>query len=91
MRAAFLPRKREDAATSASACSSRVAAAWKRLISASISRYRGRASVDHDGNSPPMPRAPAYSSPLASSRTDIDMSVSWVAMPSSSNSLHSVG
>ena len=37
-----------------------------------------------------MPRAPAYSSP-ASSRTDIDMSVSWVATSSSSNSRHSVG
>jgi len=63
----------------------------KRLISASMSKYRGRASDDNDGNSPPMPRAPAYSRPLASSRTDIDMSVSWVAMPNSANSRHSVG
>ena len=38
-----------------------------------------------------MPRAPAYSSPLSSSHTDIDMSVSCVATSSSSNSRHSVG
>ena len=43
------------------------------------------------GNNPPMPRAPAYSSPLPSSRTDIDMSASWVAIPRSPNNRHSVG
>ena len=52
-------------------CSSRVAARWKRLTSASIRKYRGRARDDHVGNRPPIPRAPAYSSPLLSSRTDM--------------------
>jgi hypothetical protein len=37
------------------------------------------------------PSAPAYSSPVASSRTDIDISDSCVSTPSSANSRSRVG
>ena len=81
----------EVGASSRSSASNCVATRWKRLTSSSIRRYRGRARLDGAGNSPPRPRAPAYSSPIESSRTDSDMSVSCVAMPSSENNQQSVG
>ena len=43
------------------------------------------------GNSPRSPSAPANSSPVASSRTDIDISEGCVRTPSSAKSRRSVG
>ena len=77
--------------SSPSSSSSARAARWKRGISVSIRRYAGRAALRHVGNSPAAPRAPAHSRPVASSRVDIDISLGWVATPSSAKIRSRVG
>ena len=64
---------------------------WNRGTSPSIRRYAGRPRLRTVGNSPRAPSAPAYSKPVSSSRTDIDISDGWVATPISEKSRSRVG
>ena len=59
---------------------------------ASIRRNAGRRRLRRGrGTARAAPSAPAYSRPVASSRTDIDISDGWVATPTSAKSRSSVG
>ena len=65
---------------------------WNRGTSVSIRRNAGPArGCARSGTARAAPSAPAYSSPVASSRTDIDISDGCVRTPSSAKSRSSVG
>ena len=87
----WVSRKLRNVVSSPSSARRRRAARWKRGISVSIRRYAGRARLRPVGNRPAAPSAPAHSRPVASSRVDIDISLSWVATPSSAKIRSSVG
>ena len=66
--------------------STRRAARWNRRTSTSISRSAAGRAAWVLATPPPRPRAPAYSRPHPSQRTENDMSDGWVSTPSSANS-----